>query len=151
MDIDSDLIAFTATKKVGNVKKLSKEDKEAFDVSKLDEINFFLKHAVSPIPMTKVPDYVELQPLKLVLVIKTTIGKELSPHHGSRLVSASHLSQVRFSVHGNAPTVILSKVRLLFEIILKWLQFFPDDCIIIFCRDTTRAFIQSLKSNCLII
>lgn len=75
--------------------------------------------------------------------------------HRSRIFSASHCSSLLHSVHGNAPTVILSTFRMLASILLTWIQLnlkiSPTDRIIVFCHDLHRAFIQSLKIQRLII
>lgn len=66
-------------------------------------------------------------------------------------VSASHLYFILHSVDGNAPTVLLSTIRIVVAILPAWMQQRTDDTIIIFYRDVIKAFIQSMKSQRLII
>lgn len=105
--------------------------------------------------MNQVPDNVELQPLKWVLAKKTNTVDESKNRYRYRNLSTSYRSDLRHSVHGNDPTVILSTLRMLASILLSWIQLSlkisPINRIIISCRHVHKAFIQSLKSQCLII
>lgn len=155
LDIDSDSVFLTVTKVIKDYKSLSDVDKKAFDISKREEIDFMLKKAVKPIPIKQVPNNVELQPLKWVLAKKTNTIDDSKNRHRSRIVSASHRTALRHSVHGNAPTVMLSTLRILTSILPTWMKLIlkvsQNDRIIMFCRDVHKAFIQSLKSQRMII
>lgn len=155
LDIDSDSVFLTVTKAIKDHNSLSDADKKAFEISKREEIDFLLKHAVQPILIEHVPDSVELQPLKWVIAKKTNTADESKNWHSSRIVSASHRSAPHHSVHGNAPTVMLSTLRILSMVLPTWIQMSlkmsPKDRIVIFCLDVLEAFIQSDKSQVLII
>lgn len=150
-DIDSDSVFLTVTKVIKNLKTLSIVDRDSFNEAKRGEVEFLLKEAVKPIPLDHVPADVEIQPLKWVLAKKTTTNDVKKTRHRARLVVASHMSMLRHAVHGNAPTVMLSTLRMLASIIPTWMQFSKDEKIVVFGRDVIKAYIQSAKSQRLIV
>ena len=151
LDIDSDSVFLKVTKVIKDHKSLSDEDLKASAVEKREEMDFMLNQAVNPIPTEHVRKIVEIQPLKWVLANKTITVDESKDRHRSCIVSASHRSALRQSVHGNAPSVTLSTLRILSSILPKWIQLAskhsPNACILILCRDVLKSSIQGLKSK----
>lgn len=88
--INSDSAFLTVTKVIKDYKSLSDADKKSSAISKREEIEFLLKHAVKLILIEHVPDNVELLPLKWILAKKTNTADEFKNRHRSRIVSASH-------------------------------------------------------------
>lgn len=75
MDIDSDSIFLTVTEVIRDHKTLHCSDSQAFDLTKRGEIKFLLKDAVIPIQISEVPESLEIQNLKWILVVKTATGE----------------------------------------------------------------------------
>lgn len=126
-------------------KSLSDADKNTLAHEKCVEIDFLLKEADTPIPLSQVPDDVHLQILKRVLALKTNSKDNAAKRHRARLVSAPHLSAPRHSVHGNAPTVMLSTIRMLLSVFPTWMKLAKNEKVIVFPRDVIKAFLQSLE------
>ena len=101
--------------------------------------------------MSAIPEELEVQILKWILTIKTSSDDENEKRHRARIVSASHRSALRHSVHGNAPTLMLSTIRMLASILPTWQTISSTEKIVVLCRDTTKDFIQSHESKRLII
>lgn len=147
MEIDSDSVHLTITKVIKDPSTLNDADRAAFEVSKKGEIDFLLKHAVTPIPVKGVPPSVQIQPLKWLLALKTDIEDSKKKRHQARIVSATHRALLRHSVHGNTPKVMLSTVRIFCCIVPTWMELSPGDKVVVFGRDVTKAFIQSFESQ----
>lgn len=64
---------------------------------------------------------IQLQPLEWMFIIKRSIYETRHDLHRARPVSASHLSALRHTVHGSAPTVYITTIRILTSMLPTWL------------------------------
>ena len=146
--IDSSTVTLTQAKLFGPMDAMSDEQRKEFDIAKKGEITFLLSKAVEIVQRTQMPRSCELQKLKWILSVKTSTNTG-KVRYRARLVSAAHRSHLRNSVHGNAPTVALSTVRIVYSIVPSWMNERKDP-IHIMTRDVTKAYLQSNKSERLI-
>lgn len=107
----------TVTKATKDHYDISDSDPIKIPIAKRSEIDFMLKPAVIPIPITDVPDHVTLQALKWVLAIKISSENESDTRHRTRLLSATHKSPMRHFVHRNAPTFMHNTLKMLAAIL----------------------------------
>ena len=150
--IDSQFIFHTEVEYVKNLKDRSEIDKAEFKKSKDEEIKFLLKGTVKPIPTQDRNPDCEIQPLKWVLAIKRSSNSKPPVRYRARLVSASNRTELRHSVHGNAPTVGMHTIRILMAIFPTWFKIAKRNGkkLVFFTRDVTKAFLQSNPSQRLI-
>lgn len=145
MGVDSDSVLLTVTKVIKDHRALSNVDKKAFAISKREDIDFLVTKSVKAIPMMQVQENVELQPLKWILMKKTNTFNESKTRNRSRIVTASHRSAVRHSVHDNAPTVMLRTLCMPASILPTWIQLSlkisPTNNFIVSCLDVHKGFV----------
>lgn len=148
-DIDSETVLLPVTKIIKDHRTISESDRAKFDIAKRNETDFMLKYAVTPMPLTDVPDQVALQALKWVLAIKTSSEDDSATCHRALLVSTTPKSPLRHSIHGNAPTIMLSTLWMLASIFptLVLQSKKTNNKLVMFARDVIKAFIQSLLSK----
>lgn len=112
-DIDSETVLLAVNNVIKDHKSLLEADKTNFAAVNREKIYFLLKAAVTPVFMFQVPDDVDIQMLKCVLVARTSSNDEICKRYSARIDSASTKSALRHSVHGNAATVMLSTICML--------------------------------------
>jgi len=108
----------------------------------LEEIHFLIKESVvKEEHKDNRKGECELQPLKWIHAIKTTPTNDPPLRFRSRLVSASHATELRHAVVGNAPTISLSTLRELMAIAPTWNRELKanKDSLAIISRDVTKA------------
>jgi len=150
---DDENIWLSSSEPVKSLRRLPKEQQESFLKAKRDEIQFLIdKHAVEPVLRAEVQPDCEVQPMKWVLFIKRNPAADPPIRYRARLVSASHLTSLRHSLNGNAPTVALSTIRCLLAIAPTWDHELrkKNDELDIIVRDVTKAYLQSMPTKRLI-
>lgn len=150
--IDSTVVFHTEVQHVPKLNKLNNEDQVAFKKAMKEEIEFLLKNTVDVIQDSKRHPECEVQPLKWVLNIKRSPNSDIPVRHRARLVSASHRTELRNSVHGNTPTVSLHTIRIVMSLFPTWFKAAKQKgkTLVLFTRDVTKAFLQSMPSKRLI-
>lgn len=134
-DVDSDSILLAVKEVFKDQQQLSEAEQRSFEIAKRDEIEFFLKDAVTTIHLEHVPENFDLHTLKWVLALKTLSNDESTKLYRARLVSALLRSVLRHFVHGNTPTLMLSMVRMLESVITVWrklVQIFSENDKLVF-------------------
>lgn len=155
--IDSDEVFLTVTKTIKGDEDPLESRRLSMEHAKLEEIEILMrKNVIIPIPHSDDMAIDELQKLNWVLVIKTSTIDASKNRHRARLVSTSITSIRRHSVHGNAPTINLSSCRITMSVIPTWMSILKQrsegkERTVIFSRYVTKSFLQSDKSNRLII
>ena len=142
----------TSLENVSKLTDLPQDQQEEFRSAQADEVRFLLKDAITPIAQHKVEPHCELQPLKWVLGIKRSTNASHVPRYRAMLVSAWHLSLLRHSLDGNAPTVAISTIRLLLSVAPTWsslLRSQGDSLLLLVC-EVTKAYLQSKPSGRLV-
>lgn len=128
-------------------------DLNTFAATIKEELGLLLRDCVQSVSLNPptIPSNVELDLLNWIFSIRRLILQN-GDRHKARLVNASHRSALFHSVHGNAPTIALHWIRTFASVLLTWISLQPlDSPISIFCRDVTKAFQQSDRSDRLII
>ena len=150
--IDSTEVFHTEIQHVPKLNSLNTVDQEAFRKAMKEEIEFLLKNTVDVIQDSDRNQDCEVQPLKWVLNIKRSPTSETPVRHRARLVSASHRTELRNSVHGNTPTVGLHTIRIVMSLFPTWFKKAKQEGkqLTLFTRDITKAFLQSMPSKRLI-
>ena len=149
LTLDIDLTAqpnegsfLTSLENVSRLTDLPQEQQQEFRTAKADEVRLLLKDAITPIQQHKVEPHCELQPLKWILGIKRSTNSSHYPRYRERLVSASHLSSLQYSLNGNAFTVATSTIRILLSLAPTWSATLrsPGDSLLLLVRDVTKAY-----------
>ena len=146
--IDSSNVLLTHVKLFRPKEKMTEEERVQFSNAKREEIAFLLSKPVVLFPRRDMPKQCEFQALKWILSKKKSTNTG-AIRYRARLVSAAHRSRLRNSVHGNAPTVAMSTMRILYTIIPSWIRD-GNEPIHILTRDVTKAYLQSHESKRLI-
>ena len=150
--VDSESIYHTEMERIKSLDGQTEETQQKFKEAKQEEVQFLLKETVEVIQADHRNQECEVQPLKWVLGIKRSPTSNPPVRYRARLVSASHRTELRHSVHGNSPTVGLHTIQILLALFPTWFKIAEKEGkkLLFFTRDVTKAFLQSNPSQRLV-
>lgn len=122
-----DEVFLTVTRVVKPNKQLPETDHITMEQTKVADIKFLIDRKILiPIRKPQMMRDKDFQNLKWVRAIKENSTDAFKNRHRARLVSASHLSVYRHSIHGNVPTIALSSCHIFISILPSWMELLPE-------------------------
>lgn len=100
VDEDEQPVWLTSAEPVKALSKLPKDQQDEFLKAKMDEVKFLLDaKTVAPILQAEIQPGCEIKPMKWILFIKLSPNTDPPIRFRARLVSASHLAELRHSLN----------------------------------------------------